>query len=51
VVMVFLFLTYHTMDQLSKLTKGFDQTKNSWVDCVITLLLFQLFKKCINSFS
>jgi hypothetical protein len=21
------------MDQLSKLTKGFDQTKNSWVAC------------------
>jgi hypothetical protein len=33
VLVVFLFLTYHTMGQFSKLTEGFDQTKNSWVAC------------------
>jgi hypothetical protein len=28
-----LFLTCHTMGQFSKLTEGFDQTKNSCVAC------------------
>jgi hypothetical protein len=35
--MVFLFLTSHTMGQFSKLTEGFDQTKNSWVACGVAL--------------
>jgi hypothetical protein len=37
--MVFLFLTYHTMGQFSKLTEGFDQTKNSWVACGYSLVV------------